>query len=307
MRARTASLSPRPDPGASGEVGSGDAIARVVTLEPGIYAFRLALETRWRLPIAGFPLPAVEVCPASDRADGIEITDNFGRAGSWLGGSCKMLFVKSPDGGPVVITAYLAREPGVPPVGLEILRIGPADDWGDSRPESARVPNLPPFLTLSLAAADRAPDEGQPVSLDIVAHVRGRGDVRFVDAASAGRLGRGMWIEAFTIASPDEAVATAVEYKGLSAGGSETPWIACGAPCGTTGRGIPLVGFAIRQKAGLGGARFDCEYAGYFQSGETSGPVRNGAPCRSGRDNDPLEGMEVRIVPRPSRRDPAPS
>jgi hypothetical protein len=61
--------------------------------------------------------------------------------------------------------------------------------------------------------------------------------------------------------------------------------------------GVPLVAFALRFK-GTAAAGFDCEYSGYFQSGVTVGPLRNGAPCRSTVANDPLEGIQVRLVKR---------
>ena len=105
-------------------------------------------------------------------------------------------------------------------------------------------------------------------------------------------------MEAFAIL-PQHALATsAIEYKGLSASGDETAWLPSGSRCGTSGRSIPLVGFAVRQKAGVAGARFDCEYSGYFQSGTVSGPARNGAPCLSTAADDPLEGLQLRIVDR---------
>ncbi len=44
---------------------------------------------------------------------------------------------------------------------------------------------------------------------------------------------------------------------------------------------------------------YDCEYSGYYRSGVTVGPLRNGAPCRSTVANDPLEGIQIRIVKRP--------
>jgi hypothetical protein len=54
----------------------------------------------------------------------------------------------------------------------------------------------------------------------------------------------------------------------------------------------------VRLKPGSAGADYDCEYSGYFQSGVTVGPLRNGAPCRSTVANDPLEGLQVRLVRR---------
>jgi hypothetical protein len=268
---------------------SRDFDARMVTLEPGCYAFALTGDRRRREPIAGLPLPAVHVCEAEHSGGLLEIVDDTGGAGSWLGGGRTILFVKSAAGGAALVTAHLARGPDTPPLELEIRRVDAAGDEG---------------IRLRLGGADAASGSPPPVRLDVVAHIRGRGDVGFAGPAPVGRLGPGMWIEAFTIASPDVAAAAAIEYKGLSASGSETPWLGCGASCGTTGTGVPLLGFAIRQK-GAAAARFDCEYTGYFQSGAAVGPLRNGAPCRSPRDNDPLEGMALRVTPRPARTAPA--
>jgi len=105
-------------------------------------------------------------------------------------------------------------------------------------------------------------------------------------------------VEAFTILPRHERAAAAIEYKGLSANGVETAWLPAGSVCGTTGRNTPLLGFAVRQKAGVAGARFDCEYSGSFESGAVAGPARNGAPCRSVSDNDPLEGLQLCIIDR---------
>jgi hypothetical protein len=272
--------------------------ARIVTLEPGLYAFTLPGVRYRRERIPGLPLPAIQVCAAT-AGGGFEITDEAGRPGSWLGGGM-VLFVKSPEGGAALVTAYLAREADAPPLDVEIRRIDRAGD----RKIAASVPNtgLPPLMTLRLDASDAAAASTSSVRLDAIAHIRGRGDVRFAGGGVIGRLGPGLWIEAFAIASPDAAAAVGIEYKGLSASGSETPWLDCGSICGEAGTGIALLGFAVRQKAGSGSAaRFDCEYSGYFQSGSVVGPLRNGAPCRSPRDNDALEGMALSVTPRPLR------
>jgi len=285
--ATPASAAPSPGP-----------VARLVPLDPGVYAFSLATDTGWRVAIVGLALPAVEVCAPPDRDGAIEITDMFGGAGTWLGGRRRMLFVNAPEAGAAaLVTAYPARDPDAPPLAVEIRRVGGATGWDGRTDAAAGVPALLPLMTLRLADPP-ALTPGQPVNLDVLVHIRGRGDVRFIDAPWVGRLGAGMSIEAFTLLSRNPAVAAVVEYKGLSAGGSESPWLPLGSLCGTRRQATPLVGFAIRQKSGAGGARFDCEYSGYFQSGATAGPTRNGAPCRSPRDNDPLEGMQVRIIPR---------
>jgi hypothetical protein len=89
-----------------------------------------------------------------------------------------------------------------------------------------------------------------------------------------------------------------VEYKGLTGSGFETPWLTDEKICGTKGMAVPLVGFAVRLKDSPATRGYDCEYSGYFQSGVTVGPLRNGAPCRSTVANDPLEGIQIRLTKR---------
>jgi hypothetical protein len=70
--------------------------------------------------------------------------------------------------------------------------------------------------------------------------------------------------------------------------------------CGTKGMSTPLLGFAIRLKPSPAAAAYDCEYSGYFASGLTVGPLRNGVPCKSSVASDPVEGIQVRLVKRSS-------
>jgi len=100
-------------------------VARLVPLDPGLYAFSLAKKSGWRETVAGLALPAIQVCAPPDQGTAIEITDSFGRAGSWLGGRHNMLFVTSPaGGGAALVTAYLARDPDSMPLEVEIRRVG---------------------------------------------------------------------------------------------------------------------------------------------------------------------------------------
>lgn len=279
---------------AAAEGGAPEVAVRLVPLDPGFYAFSLAADAEWRDPVAGLALPAVHVCAPPD-LEGVAVTDSFGGAGAWLGGRHKVLFVETPEGGgAALVTAYLPRDPEAAPLEVEIHRISPGEP-------AAGAAELPPIATLRMSGPPAPAEPGRPVSVDIVAHIRSRGDLRFVNTPWVGRLGPGLWIEAFTVLTRSRAAAAAIEYKGLAASGAETPWVPCGSPCGSQGRNLPLVGFAVRQKAGAG-VQLDCEYSGYFHSGAIAGPVRNGAPCRSPNDNDPLEGLQLRITPRPPRR-----
>jgi len=307
-RSKAARLSPAP-PASSAEPAAPQSVARLVPLDPGLYAFSLASETTSRDPVAGLALPAVQLCAAPREEGAVEITDSFGRAGSWLGGRHKVLFVKAPaGGGAALVTGYLARDPDSKPLELDIRRIaeaGPATipaEGAEPQP-SGRAPLSPlgPVTRLRMGGLGAAERPSDGAALEIVAHIRGRGDVRFLDTPWVGRLGPGLWIEGFTILPHSRLAPAAIEYKGLTASGAETPWIGSGTFCGTQGGGIPLIGFAVRQKTAPGDAPLDCEYTGYFQSGATAGPTRNGAPCRSAIDHDALEGLQLRITPRPPR------
>jgi hypothetical protein len=274
----TAAATASPGPGAP------HFVARLVPLDPGLYSFSLTADPPRRAPVAGLALPLVQLCAEPCPGGALEITDSFGRTGSWLGGTHKVLFVRSPArGGAALVTGYLARDPVTMPLELDIRRVAPPD---------------PAVMRLRMVGARAVEPSPEGTGLDIIAHIRGRGDVRFLDTPWVGRLGPGLWIEGFTIRLPPPLAAAAFEYKGLTASGTETPWIEGGNFCGTRGRGMPLVGFAVRQKGTPGGAPLDCEYNGYFQSGAKAGPTRNGAPCRSPAEQDPLGGMQLRITPR---------
>jgi hypothetical protein len=136
--------------------------------------------------------------------------------------------------------------------------------------------------------------------LQIKTHIRSRGDVNFADVPWAGRVAPGLWIESFSVQPLRQLGAQHIEYKALTGTGFETPWLSDDQICGTKGMSVPLVGFAVRLKPGAETASYDCEYSGYYRSSVVVGPLRNGAPCRSTVANDPLEGIQIRIVKRPS-------
>jgi len=158
-------------------------------------------------------------------------------------------------------------------------------------PAAAAAANAPKSKPGSSPSA-----ESLSVPLQIRTHIRSRGDMDFVDAPWAGRVAPGLWIESFSVLPIKQLDPQELEYKGLTGTGFETPWLSDDENCGTKGMSVPLVGFAIRLKPGPTASSYDCEYSGYFQSGITVGPLRNGAPCRSTVANDPLEGIQIRIV-----------
>jgi len=278
MRAQAA-----PDAGVPASAGEANVVARLVNLDPGLFAFSIAGSAPWQGIAAGLGVPAVHLASVHAAEDAaLEITTATGGPGMWLGGPSTTLLVRAPArGGTALVTAYLGHAAAT--LALTIRRLDTASE--------------PPARTVSFAARTESASAPE-IPLEIVLHIRGRGDVYFFGSGWAGRVGPGSWIEAFTILPRHERAAAAIEYKGLSANGVETAWLPAGSVCGTTGRNTPLLGFAVRQKAGVAGARFDCEYSGSFESGAVSGPARNGAPCRSVSDNDPLEGLQLCIIDR---------
>lgn len=294
-------------PAAVAALASSNAIAKLLPLDEGLYALTLVGTTGWAGIAPGFAVPAVHVSAAPNRCGSLEITDLFGRPAAWLGARHSTVLVKSPAGGGLaLVTTYPARDSERAPLKLEIRRLDAAGFAIATAPrgqpaEDTAVSRQPPFAILFLADPIATPQGEEEVRVEIVVHVRGRGDVRFVDTPWAGRLGPGLWIESFTIQPRHRLAAAAIEYKGLTASGVETAWLGSSTPCGTRGINTPLIGFAVRQKASPGEALFDCEYTGCFQSGAVVGPCRNGAPCLSAAANDPLEGMQLRIITRPKR------
>ncbi len=78
---------------------------------------------------------------------------------------------------------------------------------------------------------------------------------------------------------------------------AKLPWIPGGALCGTRGRGLPLIGFAVRvapQRAD----HFEVRYQGSFFAGGISELRQNGEPCRATIADDPLEAINVRLIER---------
>jgi hypothetical protein len=296
-------------PAGAAEPAPSNAIARLVPLNEGFYVFTIAGGAALPPVAPGFAVPAIHISAPPPGSGALENTDIFGQPAAWLGTRHSTVFVKSPTGGGLaLVTAYPARDPGRPSLSLEIRRLDAAGfDAGaaNGAGEDVTAVPLPPFATIHLADPIPTAAAAEAVSLEILLHVRRRGDVRFIEAAWAGRLGPGLWIESFAILPRHRSAAAAIEYKGLTAAGVETAWLGSGSPCGSRGIDTPLVGFAVRQRSGAADTLFDCEYTGYFQSGALVGPCRNGAPCLSATANDPLEGMQLRIVERPKQTKPA--
>ena len=272
------------------------ASVQVLPLPAGLYLFSVKAASPLTERVAGkLHLPAMHVgLGPGVGADQVEFIAGPGTAGAWLFAQGDVLVAKVNSAGATLILTSVRDSEGKV-LSIEVERLESRTDGSAEANAEAGVREP----EMRAPAASAAATDGLTVPLQIKTHIRSRGDMSFSDAPWAGRVGPGLWIESFSIRPLEHLAAKDIEYKGLTGTGFETPWQSSEQFCGTKGISMPLVGFAVRLKPGPEGSAYDCEYSGYYRSGATAGPFRNGAPCRSSLANDPLEGMQVRISKRP--------
>jgi hypothetical protein len=139
--------------------------------------------------------------------------------------------------------------------------------------------------------------EGRELGTEILLHIMGLGDRRFVEPGWAGHPGSRRQIEAMSIRPRDELEPSAIEFRVFAQEGRATAWVSNGNYAGTRGRQLPLTGFAVRPSPELRD-RFEIVYEGCFFDGGVVGPKRNGEICTSPVANDPLEAVRISIVER---------
>jgi len=305
------------------------ASVQILPLNAGLYLFSVTSgATHPESPNGTLRLPAMHVgLGPGVKGDQVEFVAGPSTVGAWLFAKDDCLVTKISGSALLIMTSI--RGSGGETLSIKVERL-------DGRVEAPSVPAVAPVpaavtkglgarkaKTLNgaassgaaapkLVAAPPAPGKGEDTfGVEIGAHIRTRGDQVFKDLPWAGRIAPGLWIESFSIKPPPPFSAADLEYKSLTGSGFETPWLSDAAMCGTRGMSVPLVGFAIRLRPGKHSSDYDCEYSGYFKSGVTIGPLRNGTPCRSNVANDPLEGIQVLLRRRarggsgPARATPA--
>jgi len=280
------------------------ASVQILPLPAGLYLFSVKeAVSNGRQEDGRLRVPAMHVgLGPGVRSDQVEFMAGPATNGAWLFAKEDLLVTKVGSAGATLVLTSV-RAPGGEVLTIKVERL-------EDRSDEAAPVQQPP-VTQPLVAAAQAPSDKQkntstaktndavPVPLHITAHIRTRGDMGFTNTPWAGRTARGLWIESFAIRPLERFSVQDIEYKALTGSGFETPWLSDETMCGTKGMAVPLVGFAVRLKASCSGAAaYDCEYSGYFKSGVTVGPLRNGTPCRSTVANDALEGIQMRIIAR---------
>ncbi len=151
------------------------------------------------------------------------------------------------------------------------------------------------------AIAEPLPEEplpGRELGAEILLHIVGLGDRRFIEPGWAGSPGSRREIEAISIRPRDELEPSAIEFRVFAQHGRVTAWVSNGSYAGTRDRQLPLTGFAVRAASDLRD-RLDIVYEGSFVDGGVVGPKMNGETCASPIDDDPLEAIRISIVERP--------
>ena len=154
------------------------------------------------------------------------------------------------------------------------------------------------------AAADAAVGTDllpREIGTEILLRLIDIGDRRFDGPGWAGMPGGGRRIEAISIRPRDELEPDAVEFRVFAAEGRATPWVGNGNYAGTSGRNLPLTGFAARPAPAIA-ERFDVVYEGWFAEGGAVGPLRNGESCLSPVPDDPIEALRVSLIERQTER-----
>lgn len=157
------------------------------------------------------------------------------------------------------------------------------------------------------AALDEAPSAalegaGREFGTEILLHIMGLGDRRFIEPGWAGSPGSRRQIEAISIRPREEIEPSAIEFRVFAQEGRATAWVSNGNYAGTRGRQLPLTGFAVRPAPELRD-RLDISYEGCFFDGGVVGPMRNGEICTSPVADDPLEAVRVSVIERASATD----
>ena len=274
---------------------------RMVSLDEGLYALQVGEIAGATEEISGMTVPAAQVgAPSAEDGNGVEIVAAFPGRGPWIGREGGTVILRSPQGGGyIVVTAYGHPQQSPISLALDLSRL--------DRPPIADEEGGRTATGGGTAGVAASTGETQEVPTEILLHIERAGDRLFPGRGWVGALGRQLRIEAFSI-RPVERIAPAdIEFKGFLPRGGETQWVQGGVVCGTRGRRLPLIGFAVRMAPQLSG-RFDVIYQGSFFSGGISNPFRNGQPCRAATADDPLEAINVRIVERtadPEKASPA--
>jgi GT2 family glycosyltransferase/glycosyltransferase involved in cell wall biosynthesis len=261
-----------------------EASAKILTLPVGVYSFSVQGGAQV-ISSDGLALPALQLGLAPMKSSGtVEFLAGAGTWDRWLT-SASDTFIVRISGANVALLLTSVRLPTSSVLTINVQKI-------DTPPEPSEQSSQAAAGALGIS----------PVQ--VMAHIENFGDIYFNDGR-VGFSGQKLRIEAFAILSVSQLAPDLIEYCGVMADGYQTPWLSNQVLCGSRGRGMGLLGFAIRLKPQISG-RYDCRYTGKFVSGTSVGSLKDGELCRSPVPDDPLEAIDIEIVERSASQPNAP-
>lgn len=207
---------------------------------------------------------------------------------SRLPGGDNFVVVRAPEAGALLLATAFGSPGRQPSRPNTVLRALGAPGLADDQPSyvAAVEPPLP----------EQPPARRQrEIRAEVTVHLEGVGDRVFPGAAWAGKPGERKRVEGFAIRPLQELRPNEIEYKVLHPGGVETPWVPGPQFCGTRGRSLPIVGFAVRIALHVQD-QFSVVYQAAFCRGGITEPRSNGAPCMPVIAGDALEGINIRVL-----------
>jgi hypothetical protein len=207
------------------------------------------------------------------------------RDDGWLGGHGDAALVRV-TGGPAQVLVTIYQAPDLPDgaPNVQVLRLSDSPSAAIPRPTAGGAAPMP-------AQAGQGPK-----TMDMLAHIQGRGDVGALLGDWLGEKGSKLWIEGFAVAPAHEVTPADIEYQAVLGRDWLSPWVEGGQFCGSRGMALPVLGLKLRLR-GAAADKFDCTYYGTFVDGSEVGPVRGGEACEA-ESLAALESFRIVVIPR---------
>ena len=275
--------------GAAGESRMSElrATANMMRLEAGLYCVVVA------------PSPAAD---ANTGLPGVRINHAPGPAGrpesveirtiaddGWVSGFGDAALVKVTGGtAHVMVTIY--EDPRAGRDGAPNVQVMPLLGKAAAVDQKALAKPAPPLPSPPPQAAPAA------VVMDVLAHIRKRGDVGAHFGEWLGDKGSGQWVEGFAVAPTNGIAISEIEYQVVLGRGWMSPWVEGGQYAGSRGMNLAILGLRVRL-LGEAAKAFDLRYAARFVDGSEVGPVASGEACEAA-SLAAVEALLIEITPR---------
>lgn len=256
----------------AGEVSELKVSGHTMALEPGLYCVFNAHDGP--VPSNDTGLPGVRVTASPGQQAGDVAIVGF-EANGWIGPDAAALIRVTGQAARVMVTVY--QEPNTTRAApkLQVVRLSPDP-----------APTLPATQPVLPAAARR--------TVEVVAHVYGKGDVGGGLTDWVGEPGSTRWIEGFAVA-PACVPPQEIEYQVVLGRGWLSPWAEGGQFCGSRGMSLPILGMRVKLRGRSAGTHRIQLHAS-FVDGTRIGPVGDGDPCEA-PSLAALEAFQVAILP----------